>query len=151
MSSKEGVLPGWRISKVSDDTVFVVGFGRWRAPDARGFSKEYRAVVNEFGGKPWAVLGDATEWGLNDSTVQQILRDNERWLVAHGCRSACFYTGEGTLNRLLLYRLAEPDTDNYRFRVYPHRSRAVEALVESGFTVSDKQLDSFFRGEGTRI
>ena len=73
-----------------------------------------------------------------------------RWIVDHGCRAGCFYTGPGALNRLLLYRLAIPDSGTYRFRVYPHRGRAVEALGASGFAITDKQLNSFFRGEGKR-
>ncbi|RKX76256.1 MAG: hypothetical protein DRZ90_16430 [Spirochaetes bacterium] len=142
---------GWRINTVSEDVIFIVGYGDWKEQDARGFCGEYRSVVESFGGKPWAVVGDATEWGFNDAGVQSLLRDHDRWIVANGCRAACFYTGEGALNRLMLYRLAEPDSDKYRFRVYPHRAKAVEALEAGGFSVTDKQLGSFFRGEGTRI
>ena len=83
--------------------------------------------------------------------VQKIIRDQDRWAAGHGCRAACYYTGTGALNRLLLYRLAEPDSEHYRFRVYPHRAKAVEALESAGFSITDKQLNSFFRGEGERV
>ncbi len=151
MSAAEEASPGWRINTVSEDVLFIVGYGDWKEQDARGFCDEYRSVAESFGGKPWAVVGDATEWGFDDDAVQSLLRDHNRWIVENGCRAACFYTGAGALNRLLLYRLAEPDSDQYRFRVYPHRSKAVQALEAGGFSVTDKQLGSFFRGEGKRI
>jgi len=142
---------GWRISTVADDVIFLVGYGSWKEQDALRFIEEYRLAVEQFDGKPWAVMGDATEWGFDDPAVQQIIRKQNGWVVAHGCRAGCYYTGTGALNRLLLYRLAEPDSENYRFRVYPHRAKAVEALETGGFSVTDKQLNSFFRGEGERV
>ena len=95
-------------------------------------------------------MGDASDWGLEDSIVQDILRDHNRWLVDSGCRAGAFFTGPGAMNRLLLYRLAEPDSDRFRFRVYSRRQQAVTALEEDGFPVSATQLGGFFRGEGER-
>jgi hypothetical protein len=142
---------GWRINTVSENVIFVVGFGNWEEQDALDFFEEYRLLAGAFAGKPWAVLGDATEWEFDSPDVQKVLMRQNRWVVENGCRTSCFYTGAGALNRLLLYRLAVPDSDHYRFRVYPHRTKAVEALEAGGFSVTEKQLNSFFRGEGKRI
>ncbi len=150
MKNAGGDLSGWRINAVADNVIFLVGFGDWDERVTQGFCSEYKQIIEDFGDKPWAVMGDATDWGLDDSVVQNLIRDQNRWIVDHGCRSACFYTGPGALNRLLLYRLAEPDSQEYSFRVYPHRGKAVEALDSNGYTVTDKQLNSFFRGEGKR-
>jgi len=141
---------GWRIKAATDNLVFLVGYGTWSTSVARGFCSEYRELVESFAGRSWAVLGDATDWELKDEDVQDLIRDQNRWIVSHGCRAGCFYTGPGALERLLLYRLAEPDTEDYRFRVYPDRRRSVEALAEAGYPVSDNQLERFFRGEGGR-
>jgi len=141
---------GWRIGAVTDNLIFLVGYGSWGKPEALKFFEEYRTVVAGFGNNPWAVMADATEWGIGDGAVQEMFRDHERWIVEHGCRVACFYSGPGALNRLLLYRLAEPDSDDYQFRVYPYRGKAVEALDSGGFSVSEEQLNSFFRGDGQR-
>lgn len=143
-------ISGWRINTVGDNLIFLVGFGEWSETEARGFCTEYKQLVSGFGERSWAVIGDATDWNLDDPEVQELLRNQNRWITGHGCRAACFYTGPGALNRLLLYRLAEPDSDEFRFRVYPDRRRAVEALGNSGFPVSDPQLERFFRGEGSR-
>lgn len=143
-------ISGWRINTVGDNLIFLVGFGEWSGAEARDFCSEYKRLVGSFGERPWAVLGDASDWNLDNPDVQVLMKDQNRWITGHGCRAACFYTGIGALNRLLLYRLAEPDTENYRFRVYPDRLRAVEALENSGFPVSDPQLERFFREEGSR-
>ena len=141
-------IAGWRLSRAGDNVIFLVGFGRWTADVARKFCSEYRDTVSELVDRPWAVLGDATDWILDDGPVQDILRDHSRWIVDAGCRAGAFYSGPGALNRLLLYRLMEPDSDHFRFRVHSHRRRAVEALSENGFDLTDAQLNSFFRGEG---
>lgn len=141
---------GWRIKQAGDNVLLLVGFGAWEPQDARRFCLEYRDTVSGFSDRPWAILGDATDWILEDRVVKDILRDHNRWIVEAGCRAGSFYTGSGALNRLLLYRLAEPDSEEFSFRVHPHRRRAVEALVENGFTISEDQINSFFRGEGTR-
>ena len=146
----EQTIAGWRISTVGDNLIFLVGFGTWTDREARDFCSEYRQLVEGFAGQPWAVVGDATDWHLDDKAVQAIIRDQNRWITGNGCRAACYYTGSGALNRLLLYRLAEPDSENFCFRVYPHRRRAISALEEQGFTVSDQQLERFFRDEGGR-
>jgi hypothetical protein len=95
-------------------------------------------------------VGDATDWHLDNKAVQGRIRDQNRWIVEHGCRAASYYTGPGALNRLLLYRLAEPDSVQFSFRVYPHRQKAIKALEDRGFHVSDQQLERFFRDEGGR-
>ncbi len=141
---------GWRIGAAADNVIFLVGYGDWGESEAHSFCTEYMQIVESFGDKPWAVMGDATDWILEDPVVQDLIMNQNRWIVDHGCRAGCFYTGPGALNRLLLYRLAIPDSGTYRFRVYPHRGRALEALESSGFSVTDKQLNSFFRGEGKR-
>jgi hypothetical protein len=142
-------ITGWRLAAASDNVVFLVGFGEWREPVARRFSVEFKDMVEKLG-DDWALLGDATDWNLNDPAVQRILMDMNRWIVFKGCRAGCFYTGPGALNRLLLYRLAVPDGSGYRFRVYPDRARSVAALDEAGFPVTEDQLSGFFRGEGKR-
>ena len=143
-------IAGWRISRAGDRILFLVGFGVWTKTEALRFCDEYRSVVGGFEGQSWAILGDATNWVLDNPQVQNLIRDQNRWIVTAGCRAGSFYTGPGALNRLLLYRLAEPDSDDFHFRVHPHRQRAVEALEENGFAVSSTQLNSFFRGEGKR-
>lgn len=143
-------ISGWRINTVGDNLIFLVGFGAWSAAEARDFCSEYKQLVTGFGDRSWAVLGDATDWNLDNPDVQALLKDQNRWITAHGCRAACFYTGPGALNRLLLYRLAEADSDKFSFRVYPDRRRAVMALEGNGFPVSEPQLERFFRGEGNR-
>ena len=142
---------GWRINAASDNVIFLVGFGVWNEQNAGRFCQEFKTLVESFEGRPWAVMGDGTDWIFDDPAVQNLLRDQNRWIVDHGCRAGCFYTGPGALNRLLLYRLAQPDSEEYQFRVYPHRSKAVEALAKSGFPVTEPQLERFFRGEGTRV
>ena len=142
-------IAGWRLGAASDNVVFLVGFGAWGEVEARRFSDEFKEVVGRMSGG-WGLLGDATDWDLNHPAAQRILRDVNRWIVSRECRAGCFYSGPGALNRLLLYRLAEPDGSDYRFRVYPDRARAVSALSASGFDVSEQQLSRFFRGEGKR-
>jgi hypothetical protein len=142
---------GWRISAASDNVIFFVGFGVWNEQDAGRFCQEFTALVESFGERPWGVMGDGTDWIFGDPGVQNLLRDQNRWIVDHGCRAGCFYTGPGALNRLLLYRLVQPDSEEYQFRVYPHQSKAIEALEHSGFPVTEPQLERFFRGEGTRV
>ncbi len=151
MNQAEQNPSGWRLSIVADDVIFIVGYGNWTERNALDFFEDYRLSVEKFGGKSWAVMGDATEWGFDNPEVQKVLMKQNRWVVENGCRTACFYTGTGVLNRLMLYRLAQPDSDHYRFQVYPHRAKAVEALESGGFTVTEKQLNSFFRGEGERV
>jgi hypothetical protein len=143
-------IAGWRMKVVADNILFVVGFGVWDTAKAQVFCDEYKELSAGFGEEPWAVLGDATDWILDDVKVQKIIQEQNRWIVSAGCRAGCFYTGPGALNRLLLYRLAEPDSDSYRFRVYPDRMRAVQALMDAGFSITDPQLNRFFRGEGSR-
>ena len=142
---------GWRIKPVGDNVLFLVGLGVWNVDDTRRFCAEYAEVVRNLSGRPWAVLGDATDWKIDDKQVQLLLKAHNKWTVEAGCRAGSFYTGPGALNRLLLYRLVEPDSEQFQFRVHPHRRRAVEALSESGFVVTDSLLNSFFRGEGERI
>ena len=142
-------IAGWRLGAASDNVVFFVGFGDWGEAEARRFGAEFKSVVNRMDGG-WGLLGDATDWTFEDPAVQRVIMDMNRWVVFKGCRAGCFYTGPGALNRLLLYRLAVPDGPGYRFRVYPDRARAVVALADSGFEVTEKQLTGFFRGEGKR-
>lgn len=143
-------VAGWRMKVISDNVLFIVGFGVWDQSEARGFCDEFEELSAGFGRESWAVLGDATDWVLNDVRVQDVLRDQNSRIVSAGCRAGCYYTGLQAMNRLLLYRLVEPDSENYRFRVYPDRARAVNALIQSGFSVTEPQLNRFFRGEGGR-
>lgn len=143
-------IAGWRLNAASDNVVFFVGFGEWGEVEARRFSTEFKTVVEQMEGD-WGLLGDATDWIFNNPAVQRIITDMNRWVVFKGCRTGCFYTGPGALNRLLLYRLAVPDGSGYRFRVYPDRARAVHALEEAGFSVTEEDLSGFFRGEGKRL
>ena len=143
--------PGWRIRKAGDNVLFLVGFGSWTEDDARRFCREHRQAADGFSGRPWAQMGDASDWNLEDPSVQEILQDHNRRLVEAGWRAGAFYTGPGAMNRLLLYRLVEPDSDRFRFRVYARRLQAVTALTEDGFPVSESQLGGFFRGEGERV
>ena len=143
-------IAGWRLGSASENVIFFAGFGEWKDTDVRRFSMEFRMYVERMEGD-WGLLGDAVDWNFNDPAVQHIIEDMNRWIVMRGCRAACFYTGPGALNRLLLYRMAVPDGSGYRFRVYPDRARAVAALEAAGFSVAEKDLSGFFRGEGKRL
>ncbi len=145
-----GDPPGWRLKQAGDSILFLVGFGFWDENTARRFDKEFRSAVSAMSSVSWALLGDASDWNLDDPAVQAILRQQNQWVVKAGCRAGAFYTGSRVMNRLLLYRLAEPDTDQYNCRVHSQQKQAVDALAASGFLIAESELSGFFREEGDR-
>ncbi len=143
-------VKGSRLAMGSDNVVFLVGFGSWGVKECRDFVSRFRALTSGLKDREWAVLGDATDWNFENPKALEIIADQNRWIVSHGCRASCYYAGTGALKRLLLYRLAMPDTQQYQFRVYSKRVKAVRALEERGFHLSDQQIERFFREEGSR-
>jgi len=141
---------GWRIRALSESILFIAGFGDWSTDTAEAFCAESKEITKTLLSGSWVFLCDATDWVFSDTGVESILKDQILWYIGRGCRIGTFYTGNNGMNRLRLYRLVPPDSEICRFRVFPDRKRSVHALGEDGYHLNSRQLDGFFRGEGTR-
>lgn len=141
---------GWRMTRAKKPILLLVGFGEWGPEDARLFAEEFRETVSPFLGKPWAILGDATGWGINNPYTQREIRTIKRWSKENGCRIESYFVGKSALKRPLHYNLAPQDEKDYHFRAHASRESAVLAVIEAGFKVRPKEIGSFFRGDPGR-
>ncbi len=148
MSVKSAETAGYRLRCFTDDVVFLAGFGEWTEEHIQRFCEELSTLAKDLKNKEWVLLGDVTDLVLEAPDLQEKFRTCTHKMIDKGCSSVAFYTGPGALKRLSFYRLMEPDSPSFHFRVYLTRQRAVAALRGQGFEVLPEDINSFFREEG---
>ncbi len=147
---KEGLEPaGYRLRPFPGNVIYFAGFGEWELSNIDSFCRELIELAEKFEGAEWSLLGDVTCWILERPDVQSAFRACVEKIKAVGCSSVVFYSGPGALKRLTFYRLMDPDSPGFCFRVFLTRQRAVRALRIQGFGVSEDDINSFFREEGS--
>ncbi len=149
MDKKNRESSGYRLRSFSGNVIFFAGFGEWVLSDIDRFCREVNTLAESFEGSDWCLLGDVTGWTLEQQDVQNAFRACVQTMKGTGCSSVVFYSGPGALKRLSFYRLMDPDSPGFCFRVFLTRQRAVRALRIQDFAISEDDIKSFFREEGS--
>ncbi len=147
MEERHQDIAGYRLKQISSELIFFAGFGEWTKENVENFCQEVLELSENIAGREWALLGDVSALILEKPEVQELVRICTQKMIAAGCTSVAFYTGPGALKRLSFYRLMEPDSPGFRFRVYLSRQRAMSSLRVQGYDIQPEDIKSFFRGE----